>query len=69
MTGSPVSRRTARNYILPVFDRKNRQITPPRERRINQTEFDDEFQTIFNGLPNIWEADISQIYQLKAVKS
>jgi hypothetical protein len=41
----------------------------PRASAIYQSEFESEFNTIFNGLPNIWEVDISQIYYLKTVKN
>jgi len=36
------------------------------DKKINQQELEDEFSSIFNGLPNIWEVDISTIRQLKS---
>lgn len=38
----------------------------PRTKKINQAEFEKEFETIFNGLPNIWQVDISEINLLKS---
>ncbi|GAA3965160.1 hypothetical protein GCM10022246_17780 [Pedobacter ginsengiterrae] len=41
--------------------RNKSQLRGPRERKINQQTFDQEFKTIFNGIPNIWVADISNL--------
>ncbi|WP_290790464.1 TolB family protein [Flavihumibacter sp. UBA7668] len=35
-------------------------------KKMNQKVFKDEFNSIFNGLPNIWEVDISTIHALKS---
>ena len=37
----------------------------PRKKKVSQAEFENELQSIFNGLPNIWEVDISNLSSLK----
>lgn len=40
----------------------------PGTKQINQTEFEKEFETVFNGLPSIWKVDFSEINLLKLPK-
>lgn len=41
----------------------------PREKKITNSELKKELGSIFNGFPNIWEVDISDIQKLSPIKS
>ena len=43
---------------------ENKEDLLPRTSVISAAEFETEFETIFNGNPNIWDVDISQINNL-----
>jgi hypothetical protein len=39
--------------------------TTPRATKATQAEFEEEFETLFNGLPNMWSVNISMVDLLK----